>query len=155
MALVISPVVAEALRKAASGKDVEEFLAELIAERLDPPERVELYLRLYEKFFKEAEALYEGGDFVQAGEKYWGAVAALLNALAEKRGWPHYSHRDYAVAVERLYIETGDKELVIGFSLAERLHSNFYYNFLSPQGFQLRREAVLMLIQKLKKLVTG
>ena len=37
-------------------------------------------------FFKEAEALYEGGDFVQAGEKYWGAVAALLNALAEKRG---------------------------------------------------------------------
>jgi uncharacterized protein (UPF0332 family) len=155
VALVISPVVAEALRKAAGGKDVEEFLAELIAERLDPPERVELYLRLYEKFFKEAEALYEGGDFVQAGEKYWGAVAALLNALVEKRGWPHYSHRDYAVAVERLYIETGDKELVVGFSLAERLHSNSYHNFLSPQGFQLHREAVLMLIQKLKKLVTG
>jgi hypothetical protein len=155
VALVISPVVAEALRKAAGGKDVEEFLAELIAERLDPPERVELYLRLYEKFFKEAEALYERGDFVQAGEKYWGAVAALLNALAEKRGWPHYSHRDYAVAVERLYIETGDKELVIGFSLAERLHSNFYHNFLSPQGFQLHREAVLILIQKLKKLVTS
>jgi len=75
--------------------------------------------------------------------------------LAEKRGWPHYSHRDYAVAVERLYIETGDKELVVGFSLAERLHPNFYHNFLSPQGFQLHREAVLMLIQKLKKLVTG
>ena len=155
MAIVISPVVAEALRKVAGGRDVEEFLAELIAERLDPPERAELYLRLFEKFFKEAEELYERGDFVQAGEKYWGAVTALLNALAEKRGWPHYSHRDYAVAVERLYNETGDKELVINFSLAERLHANFYHNFLSPQGFQLHREAVLTLIQKLKKLTTG
>ena len=91
---------------------------------------------------------------MQAGEKYWGAVTALLNALAEKRGWPHYSHRDYAVAVER-HNETGDKELVVGFSLAERLHSNIYHNFLSPQGFQLHREAVLTLIQKPKKLTTG
>lgn len=39
MAIVISPVVAEALRKVAGGRDVEEFLAELIAERLDPPPR--------------------------------------------------------------------------------------------------------------------
>ena len=37
MAIVISPVVAETLRKVAGGRDVEEFLAELIAERLDPP----------------------------------------------------------------------------------------------------------------------
>jgi len=73
-------------------------------------------------------------------------VAALLNALAEKRGWPHC--RDYAVAVERLYNETGDKELVAGFSLAERSHSNFYH-ILSPRGFQLHREAV-MFTQKLK-----
>jgi len=37
VALVISPAVAEALRRAAGDRDVEEFLAELIAERLDPP----------------------------------------------------------------------------------------------------------------------
>jgi hypothetical protein len=36
----------EAFREAAGGKDVEEFLAELIAERLDPPERVELYVSM-------------------------------------------------------------------------------------------------------------
>jgi len=44
---------------------------------------------------------------------------------------------------------------VINFSLAERLHANFYHNFLSPQGFQLHRETVFTLIQKLKKLTTG
>ena len=99
------------MRKVAGGRDVEEFLAELIAERLDPPERAELYLRLYEKFFKEAEELYERGDFVRAGEKYWGAVTALLNALAEKRGWPHYSHRDYAVVVESCTTRSATKNL--------------------------------------------
>jgi len=35
------------LRKAAGGKDAEEFLAELTAERLDPPERVELYVYIF------------------------------------------------------------------------------------------------------------
>jgi hypothetical protein len=87
----------------------------------------------------------------QAGEKYWGAVAALLNAVAEKRGWEHYSRRDYAVAVERLYEETRDRELVVGFSLAERLHANYYHNFMRREGFELHREAVLRLVEKLKK----
>ena len=34
------------MRKAAGDKDAEEFLAELTAERLDPPERVELYVSM-------------------------------------------------------------------------------------------------------------
>jgi PaREP1/PaREP8 domain containing family protein len=76
-----------------------------------------------------------------------------LNVVAERRGWPHYSHRDYAVIIDRLYRETRDKELVTAFSLAERLHANFYHNFISPEGFELHREAVLLLIDKLKRFV--
>lgn len=49
MALTISQPVAEALRRAARGRDVEEFLFELLAARLDPQERVEIYLKLQEK----------------------------------------------------------------------------------------------------------
>ncbi|MCU7787749.1 PaREP1 family protein [Pyrobaculum sp. 3827-6] len=151
MAVTISPPVAEVLKKAAGDKDLEEFLLTLVAERLDPPERVEAYLKLHEKFLREAEELYQKGDLVQAGEKYWGAVAALLNALAEKRGWEHHSHRDYAVAVERLYEETRDRELVVGFRMAEGLHANYYHNFMRREGFELHREAVLKLVEKLKK----
>ncbi len=74
----------------------------------------------------------------------------MLNALAEKRGWLHYSHRDYAVAIERLYIETVDKELVI-YPISRRDYMPTSTTTLSPQGFQLHREAVLSLIQKFKK----
>ncbi|AAL64357.1 paREP8 [Pyrobaculum aerophilum str. IM2] len=151
MSLVISSPVAEVLRKAAGGRDVEEFLLELVASRLDPSERIDVYLALHEKYLREAESLYEIGDLAQAGEKYWGAVTALLNAIAEKRGMPHYSHRDYAVIIEALYAETKDKELLVGFSLAERLHANFYHNFMKRESFELHRDAVLKLVEKLKR----
>ena len=147
----ISAPVAEAL--AAGDKDIEEFLVELLSARLDPPERVQLYLKLHEKYLREAEDLYARGDLLQAGEKYWGAATALLNAIAERRGWEHYSHRDYNVIIRRLYEETGDKELVIGFRMAEGLHANFYHNYMGPKDFQLHREAALKLIEKLKSLL--
>ncbi|AAL64454.1 paREP8 [Pyrobaculum aerophilum str. IM2] len=152
MSLVISPPVAELLRKAAGGRDVEEFLLSLIAERLDPSERIDVYLALHEKHLREAESLYEKGDLSQAGEKYWGAVTALFNAIAEKRGMPHYSHRDYAVIIERLYQETGDEEILKGFTLAKRLHANFYHHFMERKSFDVHRREVLRLIEKLKKL---
>ncbi len=62
---------------------------------------------------------------MQAGEKYWGAVTALLNAIAELRGWEHYSHRDYAVIIERLADELSDDELRALFDSVEKLHANF------------------------------
>ena len=153
MALTISPPVAEVLRRAAGDRDVEEFLVELLAERLDPPQRVEIYLKLHEKYLQEAEQLYAKGDLPQAGEKYWGAVTALLNAIAERRSLPHYSHRDYAELIETLYEETKDRDLVVWFSLAERLHANFYHNFMRREGFDLHREAVLKLAERLRRLL--
>ena len=152
MSLVISPPVAEAILKAARGRDVEEFLLSLVVEKLDPPERIQTYLALHEKYLREAEELYAKGDLLQAGEKYWGAVTALLNAIAEKRGLPHHSHRDYAALIEKLYDETEDEELLKGFALAERLHAN--HNFLEKKSFEVHRREALKLVEKLKKVLT-
>jgi hypothetical protein len=44
------------------------------------------WMRLHERYLREAEELYASGDLAQAGEKYWGAVTALINAIAERRG---------------------------------------------------------------------
>ena len=85
MSLVLSPMVTEFLKKLAGDRDIEEFIVELIAKMLDSPRRVELYLKLHEEYLRIAEELYAKGDLTQAGEKYWGAVAALLNAIGELR----------------------------------------------------------------------
>ncbi len=110
-----------ALKRASikSGKDPATIVIEGILKSLDPMSRVEIYMRLYERYLRDAEELIAKGDLVQAGEKYWGAVTAILNAIGEIRGWDHYTHRDYNIIIENLYEETRDKDLLLGFSMAE------------------------------------
>ncbi|GAB6947683.1 PaREP1 family protein [Vulcanisaeta sp. JCM 16161] len=140
----------ELIRELANGRDVEEFIVDLIAERLDPPRRVELYLRLHEDYLKAAEELYNKGDLVQAGEKYWGAVAALLNIVGERLNKPHYGHRDLREIASYLTEITNDPEYTRLFSSVEALHANFYHNFLGRTSFNAHREDAIKLIMKLR-----
>ncbi len=124
MSLVLSQTITEFLRKLAGDRDVEEFIAELIAERLDPPRRIELYLKLHGDYLRAAEELYAKGNLAQAGEKYWGgAVTALLNIIGERLGMPpHYSHRDLREIASYLTEVTRDPEYTRLFSSVETLH---------------------------------
>ena len=153
VSVALPPTIVKVLEELAGGRDVGLFIADLIAGRLDPSRRVEVYLKLSEDYLRSGEELYSKGDLTQAGEKYWGAVAALLNAIGELRGWDHYSHRDYDVIIDKLYEETHDKSLLIDFSMAERLHANFYHGFMSREVFDAHRQAILELIEKLKRLI--
>lgn len=138
---MLSPRLAKVLRELAGDRDVEAFIADLVAERFDPPRGADVCLALSEDYLASAEELYAKGDLAQAGEKYWGAVAALLNAIGELRGWEHYSRRDYDVIIGRLYEETGDKSLLANFGMAERLHANFHHNFMEKEEFDAHRQA--------------
>ena len=151
----VSKEVYELLVKIArrKGKSVEEVIVESIAKDLDPRVRVEVYVKLHEKYLREAEELYSKGDLVQASEKYWGALTALLSVIGEKEGLPHYTHRDLRDIIEFLVEKTQDPEYSRLFSSAEALHANFYHNFMSRLSFKTHREDVIRLIQKIKKLL--
>jgi len=142
-------VSAIAKRKA---KSVEEIILECIAKDIDPSVRIEVYMKLHESYLRDAEELYAKGDLAQAGEKYWGAVTTLLNTIGEKRNWSHYTHRDYAEIVERLSEELKEP-LGRLFAGIERLHANYYHNFLTKVNFEAHREDALKLVQKLRSLI--
>ena len=142
-------ISAIAKRKA---KSVEEVILECIAKDVDPSLRIEVYMKLHERYLRDAEELYAKGDLIQAGEKYWGAVTALLNAIGEKRGWSHYTHRDYAEIIERLSEELKEP-LGRLFAGIERLHANYYHNFLTKVNFEAHREDALKLMRKLRSLM--
>ena len=108
-------------------------------------------MKLHEKYLKDAEELYAKGDLAQAGEKYWSAVTALLNAIGEKRGWSHYTHRDYAEIVERLSEELKEP-LGRLFAGVKRLYANYYHNFLTKVNFEAHREDALKLVRRLRSL---
>jgi len=97
----------------------------------------ERYMLLNGKYLEDAEHLLEAGDSPQASEKLWGAVAEMVKAVAARRGWRHFSHRELWDVVQRLSRESGDDEIVELFGLAESLHANFYENYRcgSPRNY--------------------
>lgn len=147
----VSEEVYELISAKRKAKSVEEVILEYLAKDIDPSVRIEVYMKLHEKYLKDAEELYAKGDLAQAGEKYWGAVTALLNAIGEKRGWSHYTHRDYAEIVERLSEELKEP-LGRLFAGVERLHANYYHNFLTKVNFEAHREDALKLVRRLRSL---
>ena len=148
--------VYKALVEVARRRDVpvEIVIVDLVSEKIDPGEKTKLYLDMYEKLYSDFRNLYAKGDLQQAGEKLWGAVVSLINAYASLRGLPHYTHRDLWVAVERIVEETKDPEYSVLFGSAERLHANFYHNFMTKQSFDKHVEGVQRLIEKLKTLLS-
>jgi len=54
--------------------------------------RAQDYLWLNDKYLKEAGALMEEGDYVQASEKFWGAAAEIVKAVAAGRDVEIRSH---------------------------------------------------------------
>lgn len=93
------------------------------------------------------------GDLIQASEKSWGAAAHILEAVAQRRGWQHGSHRLLFAAVDRLVDETGDPELRDLFHMAQSLHTNFYENWQSSEFVESGLRAVERFIAKLEPLL--
>lgn len=136
-----------------SDKDIYMLLSDLVAERLDPDERISIYIALYRKFFDEAKKLEDEGDIVQASEKLWGSVTALLNIVGEKKRMPHYTHRDYWEIMNKIFDDTKDDELLELFALAEKLHANFYHDFIPKHQFPTYSKKLEVLLEKLKKYI--
>ena len=110
-------------------------------------ERVEDYLKLNDKYLKEAETLLEKRDYAQASEKFWGAAAEIVKAVAAKRGVELKSHGELHAFVTRLSKELGDPQLTRLFGTASALHQNFYENWLRPETVIAYSEAVRELVE--------
>ena len=104
-----------------------------------------LLAQAYEEFAK--------GDFVQASEKGWGATAQMLKAIAQERGWRHFSHRDLYIALDLLRHETGDAELGVLFNAGSSLHVNFYENAYTGDTFSDNLRQVERFVDKAEGLL--
>ncbi len=93
-------------------------------------------------------------DLSQAGEKGWGAAAAIVKAIAVERGWPHQSHRTLQIAVSTLVRETGDQDLRRQFDSANALHINFYENWYDRDDVELRIQDVEQFVAKVEALLS-
>jgi uncharacterized protein (UPF0332 family) len=122
-------------------------------EKIDPLDKVEMYVKLSEKYLGEADDFLAKGNYVQASEKLWGSAALMVKAVAASRGITISSHGELFSFVRKLGEEEGEPELRRLFSVASTLHQNFYENWLNEDVVKEYSEDVKQLIAKLKKLI--
>lgn len=111
------------------------------------------YERLNGKYLKEARQLLDESDYAQASEKFWGATAEAIKAVAAKKGVALGSHRSLGEYTEKLHREHPDWNLPRLFNAANSLHMNFYEDWLPPGIVKDGAQAVAELVQKLKTLL--
>lgn len=111
------------------------------------------YLRLNGKFMREAEEFLATGDYVQAGEKLWGAAAEMVKAVAARRGIELRVHRSISEFVSRLHKENPRLGLAEDFHIANNLHTNFYEDWLDSEMILVGAEAVRRFANKMRGLL--
>ena len=104
-------------------------------------------------FLTQAFEELEKGDLPQASEKGWGAAAQILKAIAQERGWDHFTHRDLYRVVGELVEETGDAQFAVLFNSAGFLHTNFYENGYTPRAVEASLHRAVRFVDKAEKLL--
>ena len=111
------------------------------------------YVKLNGKYLRESQRLLAKGDYSQASEKLWGAMAEMIKAVAAKRGMELGTHRSLGEFVSKLQREHPDWELVPAFGLGNALHTNFYEDWLPADHVELYANVVRKFIEKLQTLL--
>ncbi len=111
------------------------------------------HIQTAQEFLGAADEEFAAGDELQGSEKLWGATSHAIMALAQQRDWPFGTHRTLFEAARRLAEELGDEGIIAGFTMAERLHANFYHGHLENYQIDSYREAVKRFVARLLRLV--
>ena len=94
---------------------------------------VEDRAQISRRFIQQARVELEQGDRLQATEKAWGALAQMLKAHGQQRGWLNLGgHRTVGHIARQLDAEYDDLRVSDAYVAADNGHRNFYDNEMSP-----------------------
>ena len=94
---------------------------------------VEDRVQISRRLIQQAREELERGDRLQATEKVWGALAQILKAHGQQRGWLNLgSHRTVSHIAQHLDAEYPEIPVSSAYVAADNGHRNFYDNEMSP-----------------------
>ena len=109
--------------------------------------------RLNGKYLREGEELLAVGDNAQASEKFWGAAAEIIKAVAAKRGLQLGTHRrigEFILSLDKDHPKWG---LIDAFNAANTLHMNFYEDWHPSELVERSAERARSLVENLRTLL--
>jgi Archaeal PaREP1/PaREP8 family len=96
---------------------------------------------------------YQQKNFSKASEFLWGSTNALVYSLGlfyNKKLSEHKKIRDF---IEDLANEYEDKDLAQGLFAAERIHANFFHDFMDEAMFEEDRQKIETMLVRLTNLL--
>ena len=105
----------------------------------------EEHLQVSNLFRATAERAIAAGDLALASEAYWGMVAHMLQAVAERHGLKHTTNLDFRDIKDWLVAETGDSQLHRSFRQTYQLHQNFYRIVMTIDDIETRSPLAIAL----------
>lgn len=94
---------------------------------------VEDRVQISRRLLQQAGDELRRGDRLQATEKVWGALAHMLKAHGQRRGWLNLgSHRTVGRIAQQLAAEYDNGRILNAYIAADNGHRNFYDNEMSP-----------------------
>ena len=94
---------------------------------------VEDRAQISRRLIRQAREELDKGDRLQATEKVWGALAQLLKAHGQRRGWQNLGgHRTVGHIARQLHAEYQEMDVLLAYVAADNGHRNFYDNEMSP-----------------------
>ena len=93
---------------------------------------VEDRVQISRRLIQQARDELQRRDRLQATEKVWGALAQMLKAHGQQRGWLNMgSHRTVGRIAQQLAAEYDDGRILNAYIAADNGHRNFYDNEMS------------------------
>ena len=93
---------------------------------------VEDRVQISQRLIQQAREELERGDRLRATEKIWGALAQMLKAHGQQRGWLNLGGRRTVEHIAmQLQLEYDDLDVASAYVAADNGHRNFYDNEMS------------------------
>ena len=94
---------------------------------------VEDRVQISRRLIQQARDELNQGDRLQATEKIWGALAHMLRAHGQRRGWLNLGgHRTVGHIARQLHVEYDNIDVASAYIAADNGHRNCYDNEMSP-----------------------
>jgi len=155
--VVLPPRLAGRLRREAerAGISLEEYVLELLARDLDPPERAREYIEAARVLLEQARGELGRGDVRQAAEKVWGAAALAVKAYASWRdGKRLTSHRELWEYRRLLERELGEW-VYNAWMAANGMHTCFYEGWCAREDVEKALRLVGRLVEAVSEAIEG
>ena len=95
------------------------------------------HLQLSREYIGNAAEYLRQGNNKQASEKTWGAVAQVLIAIAQRRGWNHGGHRLLIDVAHQVADEWNRPDWFTAFLASKDLHVNFYDDLMESDSIRI------------------